>query len=179
MERAFRSLKTVDLEVRPIHHRLEDRVRAHIFLCMLAYYVEWHMREAWRELTFADEDQDAKATRDPVAPARRSAAAQKKARTRALADGTPVHCFRTLLEDLATIVRNTCRIPGSTTPPPSTSSPPPTPSSDAPRNSSTPSSRSQKADTRILAISRQDKGNLTYTKGNFRLGDRRRASRMI
>ena len=64
VERAFRSLKTVDLKVRPIHHRLSDRVRAHIFLCMLAYYVEWHMREAWRELLFADEDQAAKATRD-------------------------------------------------------------------------------------------------------------------
>ena len=82
VERAFRSLKTVDLKVRPIHHRLENRVRAHIFLCMLAYYVEWHMREAWRELMFADEDQAAKATRDPVAPARRSAAAEKKIRTR-------------------------------------------------------------------------------------------------
>src|SRR4030095_3998483 len=72
LERAFRSLKTVDLKVRPIHHHLEDRVRAHIFLCMLAWYVEWHMREAWRELTFADDDQAAKQTRDPVAPARRS-----------------------------------------------------------------------------------------------------------
>ncbi len=60
VERAFRSLKTVDLKVRPIHHRTADRVRAHIFLCMLAYYVEWHMREAWRELMFADTDQAAK-----------------------------------------------------------------------------------------------------------------------
>jgi hypothetical protein len=73
VERAFRSLKTVDLKVRPIHHRLADRVRAHILLCMLAFYVEWHMREAWRELMFADTDQAAKATRDPVAPAERSA----------------------------------------------------------------------------------------------------------
>ena len=72
VERAFRSLKTMDLKVRPIHHRTADRVRAHIFLCMLAYYVEWHMREAWRELMFADTDQQAKATRDPVAPAKRS-----------------------------------------------------------------------------------------------------------
>ncbi len=70
VERAFRSIKTVDLKVRPIHHRLADRVRAHIFLCMLAFYVEWHLREAWRELMFADTDQDAKATRDPVAQAR-------------------------------------------------------------------------------------------------------------
>ncbi len=78
VERAFRSLKTIDLKVRPIHHRTADRVRAHIFLCMLAYYVEWHMREAWRELMFADTDSQAKATRDPVAPARRSKAALAK-----------------------------------------------------------------------------------------------------
>ena len=71
VERAFRSFKTMDLKVRPIHHHTADRVRAHIFLCMLAYYVEWHMREAWRELMFADTDQQAKATRDPVAPAQR------------------------------------------------------------------------------------------------------------
>jgi hypothetical protein len=111
VERAFRSLKTVDLKVRPIHHHLETRVRAHIFLCMLAYYVEWHMREAWRELMFADEDQAAKTTRDPVAPARRSAAAEEKARSKQLDDGTPVHSFHTLLEELSTIVRNTCRVP--------------------------------------------------------------------
>ena len=73
VERAFRSIKTIDLKVRPIHHRLANRVRAHIFLCMLAYYVEWHMREAWRELTFADTELQDKATRDPVAPAKRSA----------------------------------------------------------------------------------------------------------
>jgi hypothetical protein len=91
VERAFRSLKTVDLKVRPIHHRLADRVRSHIFLCMLAYYVEWHMREAWRPLLFADEDQDAKTRRDPVAPAKRSAEAERKARTHTLPDGTPAH----------------------------------------------------------------------------------------
>ena len=113
VERAFRSLKTVDLKVRPIHHRLENRVRAHIFLCMLAYYVEWHMRDVWQELLFADEDQAAKATRDPVAPARRSAAAEKKASSKQLEDGTPAHSFRTLLDELSTIVRNTCRVPGS------------------------------------------------------------------
>jgi hypothetical protein len=83
----------------------------HIFLCMLAYYVERHMREAWAELLFADEDQAAKATRDPVAPAQRSEAGQTKAQTRRLADGTPAHSFRTLLEQLATIVRNTYRVP--------------------------------------------------------------------
>lgn len=113
VERAFRSLKTVDLEVRPIHHRLADRVRAHIFLCMLAYYVEWHMREAWRPILFADEDLAAKATRDSVAPAQRSEAAEAKAATKKLADDTPVHSFRTALAELSTIVRNTCRTPGA------------------------------------------------------------------
>jgi transposase len=109
VERAFRSLKTVDLKVRPIHHRLPDRVRAHILLCMLAYYVEWHMREAWRGMLFADEDQAAKATRDPVAPATRSEEAEHKAHTHTLSNGTPAHSFRTLLDELSTIVRNTCR----------------------------------------------------------------------
>ena len=113
VERAFRSLKTIDLKVRPIHHRTADRVRAHIFLCMLAYYVEWHMREAWRELMFADTDQAAKATRDPVAPARRSKAALAKVARHTLDDGTPVHSFATLMAELATIVRNTCRTPNA------------------------------------------------------------------
>jgi transposase len=111
VERAFRSLKSVDLKIRPIHHRLADRVRAHILLCMLAYYVEWHMREAWRELMFADTDQRAKATRDPVAPAARSKAALTKAARHTLDDGTPAHSFATLLGELATIVRNRCRTP--------------------------------------------------------------------
>ncbi len=117
-ERAFRSLKTIDLKIRPIHHRLADRVRAHILLCMLAYYVEWHMREAWRPLMFADEDQDARKTRDPVAPARRSKAALRKVQSKRLDDGTPVHSFATLIADLASIVRNTCRTPwtGETSP---------------------------------------------------------------
>jgi len=108
VERAFRSLKTVDLKVRPIHHRLAHRVRAHIFLCMLAYYVEWHMLEMLRPLLFSDEDQDAKKHRDPVAPAKRSRAADEKVAFRKLADGSLVHSFRTLMEDLSTIVRNTC-----------------------------------------------------------------------
>ena len=112
VERAFRSLKTVDLKVRPIHHRTAERVRAHIFLCMLAYYVEWHMREVWRALMFADTDQQAKTVRDPVAPARRSKAALAKVASHTLDDGTTAHSFRTLIEDLATIVRNTCRVPG-------------------------------------------------------------------
>ena len=80
---------------------------------MLAYYVEWHMREAWRGLMFADTDKAAKATRDPVAPAQRSQAAQHKASSHTLDDGTPAHSFSTLLADLASIVRNTCRTPQS------------------------------------------------------------------
>ena len=113
VERAFRSLKTIDLKVRPIHHRTADRVRAHIFLCMLAYYVEWHLRDAWRELMFADTDQRAKAVRDPVAPAKRSTAALAKVAARTLDDGSPVHSFATLLTELATLVRNTCRTPNA------------------------------------------------------------------
>ena len=109
VERAFRTIKTVDLKVRPIHHRTADRVRAHIFLCMLAYYVEWHMREAWRELMFADTELAAKAVRDPVAPAKRSKSALLKAARRTLDDGTPVNSFSTLMGHLLTIVRNTCR----------------------------------------------------------------------
>ena len=111
VERAFRTLKSVDLKIRPIHHRLADRVRAHILLCMLAYYVEWHMREAWRALMFADEDQQAKRYRDPVAPAKRSPAAARKAATHRLEDGTPAHSFTTLIAELSTIVRNTCCTP--------------------------------------------------------------------
>jgi len=106
-------LKSIDLLVRPIRHRLEDRVRAHIFLCMLSYYVEWHMLEAWRPLLFADEDQKAKAKRDPVALAKRSGKALRKVATHTLGDGTPAHSFRTLLEELGGIVRNTCRRPGA------------------------------------------------------------------
>ncbi len=112
-ERAFRAMKTVHLNVRPIRHRLERRVRAHIFLCMLAYYIQWHMIEAWRALLFSDEDTEAKAQRDPVAPAKRSPAALVKARTKRLADGSEVHSMRTLLECLAGIVRNRCRRAGS------------------------------------------------------------------
>ena len=111
-ERAFRSFKTVDLMVRPIRHRLEDRVRAHIFLCMLAYYVMWHMLEAWRPLLFCDEDQSSKTTRDPIAPAKRSKAALRKVHTKRLDDGTPVYSFRGLLNNLSTIVRNMCRHAG-------------------------------------------------------------------
>lgn len=113
VERAFRSMKTIDLEVRPIRHRLEERVKAHIFLCMLAHYVAWHMIESWRELLFCDQDQEAKKTRDPVAPAQRSSAALDKVHSKVLADSTTVHSFQTLIKDLSTIVSNACRRPGS------------------------------------------------------------------
>lgn len=109
VERAFRSLKSIDLLVRPIRHRMVDRVQAHIFFCVLTYYVQWHMMEAWRPLLFSDEDLEAKKKRDPVAAAKRSAGALKKVHTKRLSDGTRVHSFRTLLKDLSTIVRNTCR----------------------------------------------------------------------
>jgi len=108
VERAFRTLKGVDLKVRPIRHRLESRVKAHIFLSMLAYYVQWHLAEALKPLLCADEGPaDEVRERDPVAPAGRSAAALAKAQTRRLADGTPALSFRGLLTHLATIVRNT------------------------------------------------------------------------
>jgi transposase len=108
VERAFRSLKTVDLHVRPIHHRLPDRVRAHILLCMLAYYVEWHMRQLLAPILFDDHDKpQAQAARASiVAPARRSAAAHRKAATKKTDEGLNVHSFQTLLGDLATIVKN-------------------------------------------------------------------------
>jgi transposase len=110
VERAFRTLKGVDLHVRPIRHRLESRVKVHIFLSMLAYYVQWHLAEAWKPLLFTDEaPPDEARERDPVAPAGRSAAALAKARTRRLADGSPAFSFRGLLNHLATIVRNTVR----------------------------------------------------------------------
>jgi len=113
VEGAFRSLKSIDLKVRPIYHHLEKRVRSHIFLCMLAYYVEWHMKEAWRGLLFSDEEQEQKKNRDPVAPATRSDEAMKKVHGKRLEDGTAAHSFRTLLASLSTIVRNTCRRQGA------------------------------------------------------------------
>jgi transposase len=113
VERAIRSFKSVDLKVRPIHHGAERRVRSHIFLCMLAYYVQHHMMEAWRPLLFADEDQEAKAVRHPVAPAQRSARALEKVQTKRLSDGTPAHSFRTLLEALSTLARTICRRRGA------------------------------------------------------------------
>ncbi len=113
VERAFRSFKTLGLKVRPIRHYRDNRVRAHIFLCMLAYYVQWHMMEAWRPLLFADEDQAAKTLRDPVAPAQRSESALRKVHARTLDDDSPVHSFQTLLDDLGGIVRNLCRRKGA------------------------------------------------------------------
>jgi transposase len=111
VERAFRCLKGIDILVRPIRHRDEQRVKAHLFLCMLAYYVEWHMRRVLAPLLFDDEqlDQDRK-TRDPVAPAKPSASAKKKKSLRVSTDGLPIHSFETLLAELATRCRNRCRI---------------------------------------------------------------------
>jgi transposase len=113
VERAFRSMKTVDLYIRPIRHHLEDRVRAHIFLCTLAYYVTWHMLEAWRPILFADEEIDSKKHRDPVAPARRSKSARRKAQSRRLDDGSEVHSFQTMLASLSNLVKNVCRRRGA------------------------------------------------------------------
>jgi hypothetical protein len=108
-ERAFRSIKTVDLEIRPIHHRLSDRVRAHVLLCMLAYYLEWHMRQALAPILFDDHQRaEAAAARTSiVAPAQRSKAARRKAATKRTDDGLPVHSFQSLLAELATFTRNT------------------------------------------------------------------------
>lgn len=108
VERAFRSMKTVDLKIRPIFHHLDHRVRAHVFLCMLAYYVEWHMRRALAPILFDDDDPElARARRvSIVAPARRSSRAELKALTKTSEDGLPVHSFQSLLRDLATVAKN-------------------------------------------------------------------------
>ena len=114
MERAFRSLKSVDLKVRPLHHRRADRVRAHVLLCMLAYYVEWHMRRALAPLLFDDHDPAAAERRraSVVAPARRSPAALAEAGRKRTDDDLPVHSFRTLLTDLGTLAVNTMQVAG-------------------------------------------------------------------
>ena len=110
VERAFRTLKGIDLRVRPIFHRTPNHVRAHIFLCLLAYYVEWHMRRALAPLLFADEQlSEDRLSRDPVSPAEPSASAKKKKQLRQGADGLPVHSFSTLLAELGTRCRNRCR----------------------------------------------------------------------
>jgi hypothetical protein len=112
VERDFRSIKADDLDLRPVFHRLEERVRAHVLICMLACYLTWHLRRAWAPLTFTDENPPAPAS--PVAPARRSAAAQAKASYQRDAAGRPYRSFRALLEHLATLTRNQVRFPGAT-----------------------------------------------------------------
>ena len=111
-EQAFRTLKGPELQIRPIRHRRDDRVRAHAFLCLLAYYLEWHLRQAWAELLFVDEQPPLAA--DPVAAAERSQAAKRKASTRKTANGDTCHSFTSLLAELALIVRNTNRVRGQT-----------------------------------------------------------------
>ena len=111
-ERAFGSLKGPELQIRPIHHHLADRVRAHVLICMLGYYLTWHLKAAWKPLLFTDEDRPT--SPDPVAKAVRSAAAQQKARTKRTATGQPAHSYRTLLAELATQTRNTTRLHGHT-----------------------------------------------------------------
>ncbi|MBI3522151.1 MAG: IS1634 family transposase [Chloroflexi bacterium] len=109
-ERAFRTLKGAELEIRPVRHRREDRVRAHAFLCLLAYYLEWHLRAAWAPLLFTDEQPPLHA--DPVAKAERSPQAKRKASTQRTASGDRCHSFTSLLSELALIVRNTNRVRG-------------------------------------------------------------------
>jgi len=108
VERDFRSLKSIDLDLRPIHHYTETRVRAHVFICMLAAYLVWHLRQAWQPLTFTDQHRPDPT--DPVAPARRSPAADRKAATKTTTDGLTARSFTDLLEHLATLTRNTLRI---------------------------------------------------------------------
>jgi hypothetical protein len=117
VERAFRSMKTIDLKVRPIHHWLDGRIRAHVFLCMLAYYVEWQMRQKLAPILFDDDDkEEAQRSRASiVAPAERSAAARHKEATKRTADDYPVHSFQTLLDDLATLAKHRVRLTGSET----------------------------------------------------------------
>jgi hypothetical protein len=110
-ERAFGSIKGPDLQIRPIHHRLEDRVRAHVLICMLAYYLTWHLKAAWKPLLFTDEHRPI--SPDPVAKALRSPTAQQKAQTKRTSTGQPAHSYRTLLAELATQTRNTTRLAGS------------------------------------------------------------------
>jgi transposase len=113
VEQVFRCLKGIDILVRPIRHRQARRVEAHIFLCQLAYYVEWHLRKAWASLLFDDEELDQlRYTRDPVAPAKPSPSAQRKKILRRTPEGWPIHSFDTLLAELATQCRNRCRLKG-------------------------------------------------------------------
>ncbi len=119
VEQAFRCLKGIDLLVRPIHHRTADRVRAHILLCLLAYYVEWHLRQVWEPLLFEDEELAVdRCHRDPVAPAESSASARQKKKTPMTASGLPVQSFRTLMAHLGTRCRNTCLVSAAPDPTP-------------------------------------------------------------
>ena len=108
-ERAFKTFKGPELQIRPIHHHLETRVRAHIFLCMLAYYLTWHLKAAWAPLTFKDENPPVPV--DPVAKAARSTGAKRKAQTKHTTTGQPCHSYKSLLSELATLTRNTIRLP--------------------------------------------------------------------
>ena len=111
VERDFRHIKSDDLDLRPVFHRLDERVQAHVLICMLACYLTWHLRRAWAPLTFTD--QDPPAPDNPVAPARRSAAAQAKASAQHDPAGQPYRSFRALLEHLATLTRNQVRYTGT------------------------------------------------------------------
>ena len=111
VEQAFRCIKSLDIRIRPIHHRAVDHVKAHIFLCMLAYYVEWEIRRKLAPVLFQDEElHTARWTRDPVAKAQPGEAVQQKKRTRQTQDGWPVHSLRTLMDELATRCKNICRV---------------------------------------------------------------------
>ena len=110
VERDFRSLKAIDLDLRPIHHYTESRVRAHVFICMLASYLVWHLRQAWAPLTFTDENRPDPL--DPVAPAQRSPGADAKAATKTTTDDQPARSFTALLDHLATLTRNHLRVAG-------------------------------------------------------------------
>jgi transposase len=109
VERAFKTFKGPELEIRPIHHHLENRVRAHVFMCMLAYYLTWHLRQAWAPLLFKDEQPPTPS--DPVAKATRSTSALRKTQTKRTATGQPCHSYKTLIADLATLTRNTIHLP--------------------------------------------------------------------
>jgi hypothetical protein len=112
VERAFRTFKGPELQIRPIHHHLADRVRGHVLLCMLAYYLTWHLRQAWTPLLFKDENPPPQP--DPVAKATRSRSAQRKAQTKRTTTGEIAHSYKSLLAELATLTRNTIRLPGTT-----------------------------------------------------------------
>ncbi len=115
VERAFRALKSMDLQIRPVHHWIEPRVRAHVFLCMLAYYVEWHLRRLLAPILFDEHDRAAAEAQraSPVAKAKPSPAARRKAASKHTDDGLPVHSFRSLINDLATLCLNKVSLPSN------------------------------------------------------------------